>query len=170
MNFHQVFRCLGTLLVVLVVVTIIFVVVEYSQHFSQKEGKRCATTLLRAYQTYPRCVPGAMQCAIYITHTATAIMYMRVHVRAICIYAHVRYAPLKCAIPHTAMLHTCRTHNSLGGCILTHNFQCAHQCHDGQMHVIDAQLGIIVVSLLRYLHSARSEHHLKQKLGCLLLQ
>ena len=46
MNFHQVFGCLVTLVVVLVSITIFFVLVGYAQHFSQKEGQAIIAVLV----------------------------------------------------------------------------------------------------------------------------
>ena len=50
MNFHQAFGRLATLFVVLVVIIIVFVLIEYAQHFSEKEGQAIVVLLLVCIQ------------------------------------------------------------------------------------------------------------------------
>ena len=46
MNFHQICECLVTVVVVLVGITIVLAVVEYINHFSQKEGQAMVVLVL----------------------------------------------------------------------------------------------------------------------------
>ena len=50
MNFHQVFGSLVTLFVVLVVIIIFFVLIEYAQHVSEKEGQAMVVLVLVCIQ------------------------------------------------------------------------------------------------------------------------